>query len=225
MAMLIDGSWTGASDGAVDAVLNPATGEEIATVPRASAADVARAVAAAQAGAARMAALPAHRALRDPRGGGAADRGEPGGARRAALPRERQAHRRDDERGRGRGADLPRLCRGGQARLRPRLPARLHPGPRAVAGDHHAASRSGVVGGDRAVQLPGRALEPQGRRRARRRQRGDHQDAGGLPARGDRDQPLPRGGRAAARGAPARHRRAPRRARRWSRPTACRWSP
>ena len=61
MNMLIDGNWTGASDGAVDAVLNPATGEEIATVPRASAADVTRAVAAAQDGAARMAALPAHR--------------------------------------------------------------------------------------------------------------------------------------------------------------------
>jgi acyl-CoA reductase-like NAD-dependent aldehyde dehydrogenase len=61
MNMLIDGTWTGASDGAVDAVLNPATGEEIATVPRASAADVARAVAAAQDGAAQMAALPAHR--------------------------------------------------------------------------------------------------------------------------------------------------------------------
>jgi acyl-CoA reductase-like NAD-dependent aldehyde dehydrogenase len=59
--MLIDGDWTGASDGAVDAVLNPATEERIATVPRASASDVARAVAAAQAGAARMAALPAHR--------------------------------------------------------------------------------------------------------------------------------------------------------------------
>ena len=51
MHMLIDGNWTGASDGAVDAVLNPATGEEIATVPRASAADIARAVAAAQDGA------------------------------------------------------------------------------------------------------------------------------------------------------------------------------
>ena len=61
MEMLIDGNWTGASDGAVDAVLNPATGEEIARVPRASAVDVARAVAAAQDGAARMAALPAHR--------------------------------------------------------------------------------------------------------------------------------------------------------------------
>ena len=60
MAMLIDGGWSEASDGAVDPVLNPATGEEIATVPRASAADVARAVAAAQAGAARMAAMPAH---------------------------------------------------------------------------------------------------------------------------------------------------------------------
>jgi acyl-CoA reductase-like NAD-dependent aldehyde dehydrogenase len=61
MQMLIDGSWTGASDGAVDAVLNPATNAEIATVPRASAADVERAVAAAQRGAAAMAAMPAWR--------------------------------------------------------------------------------------------------------------------------------------------------------------------
>ncbi len=61
MNMLIDGSWTAASNGAVDAVINPATGEEIATVPRASEADIARAVAAAQDGAVRMAALPAHR--------------------------------------------------------------------------------------------------------------------------------------------------------------------
>jgi acyl-CoA reductase-like NAD-dependent aldehyde dehydrogenase len=61
MEMLIDGGWTGASDGAVDPVLNPATGEVIATVPHASAADVERAVAAARAGTARMAALPAHR--------------------------------------------------------------------------------------------------------------------------------------------------------------------
>ncbi len=61
MEMLIDGRWTGASDGAVDAVLNPATNAEIATVPRASMADVERAVAAAQRGAASMSALPAWR--------------------------------------------------------------------------------------------------------------------------------------------------------------------
>ena len=61
MDMLIDSAWTGASDGATDAVVNPATGEEVGSVPRASAADVARAVAAAQHGAARMAALPAYR--------------------------------------------------------------------------------------------------------------------------------------------------------------------
>jgi len=60
MDMLIDGGWTQASDGSTDAVLNPATNVEIATVPRATAADVERAVAAAQDGKARMAALPAH---------------------------------------------------------------------------------------------------------------------------------------------------------------------
>ena len=86
MNMLIDGSWTAASDGAVDAVINPATGEEIATVPRASEADIARAVAAAQDGAVRMARSPGTPPLRDPRDGGAANRGEPGSARRAALP-------------------------------------------------------------------------------------------------------------------------------------------
>ena len=36
MDMLIDGGWTGASDGSVDRVLNPATDDQIATVPRAS---------------------------------------------------------------------------------------------------------------------------------------------------------------------------------------------
>jgi acyl-CoA reductase-like NAD-dependent aldehyde dehydrogenase len=61
MDMLIDGAWTGASDGQVDAVLNPASGEQIDTVPRASLADVERAVAAAQRGKAAMAAMPAWR--------------------------------------------------------------------------------------------------------------------------------------------------------------------
>lgn len=61
MEMLIDGNWTGASDGATDAVLNPATNLQIATVPRATAADVDRAVTAAQQGATRMAALSAYR--------------------------------------------------------------------------------------------------------------------------------------------------------------------
>ncbi len=61
MHMLIDGGWTHASDGAVDPVLNPANDDEIATVPRASAVDVTRAVAAAQQGKQRMAALPAWR--------------------------------------------------------------------------------------------------------------------------------------------------------------------
>jgi acyl-CoA reductase-like NAD-dependent aldehyde dehydrogenase len=61
MDMLIDGSWIGASDGGTDAVLNPATNVEIDRVPRATAADVDRAVAAAQQGAAAMAAMPAHR--------------------------------------------------------------------------------------------------------------------------------------------------------------------
>lgn len=61
MDMLIDGGWTNASDGSTDPVLNPATDAEIATVPRATADDVARAIAAAQSGKRRMAALPAHR--------------------------------------------------------------------------------------------------------------------------------------------------------------------
>ena len=61
MDMLIDGQWTAASDGGTYAVLNPATEITIATVPRATQADVDRAVAAAQNGAARMAALSAFR--------------------------------------------------------------------------------------------------------------------------------------------------------------------
>ncbi|MDC9825358.1 aldehyde dehydrogenase family protein [Devosia sp. ZB163] len=61
MDMLIDGNWTSASDGAVDPVLNPADDSEIGTVPRATAADVERSVAAAQRGARAMAAMPAWR--------------------------------------------------------------------------------------------------------------------------------------------------------------------
>jgi acyl-CoA reductase-like NAD-dependent aldehyde dehydrogenase len=61
MDMLIDGSWTGASDGAVDDVLDPATGQRIDSVPRATQVDAERAVTAAQGGAKLMATLPAHR--------------------------------------------------------------------------------------------------------------------------------------------------------------------
>ncbi len=61
MDMLIEGGWTGASDGAVDDVLDPATGQRIGSVPRATQADAERAVAAAIGGARQMAALPAHR--------------------------------------------------------------------------------------------------------------------------------------------------------------------
>jgi acyl-CoA reductase-like NAD-dependent aldehyde dehydrogenase len=61
MLMLIDGGWTEAADGSTDPVLNPVTNEPITNVPRAGVADVVRAVAAAQQGRLRMAALPAHR--------------------------------------------------------------------------------------------------------------------------------------------------------------------
>jgi acyl-CoA reductase-like NAD-dependent aldehyde dehydrogenase len=61
MDMLIDGSWTTASDGGMDPVLNPANDEQLDTVPRATAADVKQVVSAARRGAAAMAALPAWR--------------------------------------------------------------------------------------------------------------------------------------------------------------------
>jgi acyl-CoA reductase-like NAD-dependent aldehyde dehydrogenase len=61
MDMLIDGSWTAASDGGLDPVLNPANDKEIDRVPRATAADVERAVAAARRGGAAMASLPSWR--------------------------------------------------------------------------------------------------------------------------------------------------------------------
>jgi acyl-CoA reductase-like NAD-dependent aldehyde dehydrogenase len=61
MLMLIDGDWTKAADGLADTILNPATNEPIADVPRAGSEDVLRAVAAAQHGKARMAAMPSHR--------------------------------------------------------------------------------------------------------------------------------------------------------------------
>ncbi len=61
MDMLIDGSWTAASDGGVDPVFNPANDDQIDTVPRATQGDVERAIAAARRGAAAMAACPAWR--------------------------------------------------------------------------------------------------------------------------------------------------------------------
>ena len=62
--MLIDGMWVDASDGAVDDIRNPATGEAIDTVPSGGAPDVERAVAAAQVGKARIGALPSHERCR-----------------------------------------------------------------------------------------------------------------------------------------------------------------
>ncbi|MDX1891455.1 aminobutyraldehyde dehydrogenase [Mycolicibacterium sp. 050158] len=56
--MFIDGAWTDAADGAVDQILAPATGEGFATAARGSAADVDRAVAAADAAFAGWAATP-----------------------------------------------------------------------------------------------------------------------------------------------------------------------
>jgi acyl-CoA reductase-like NAD-dependent aldehyde dehydrogenase len=60
MKMLIDGQWVSSSDGMVRAVRNPGTGEQIDTVPAASAADVERALDAAVEGSRRMRAMPAH---------------------------------------------------------------------------------------------------------------------------------------------------------------------
>jgi len=57
-AMYVAGDWTGGGEG--QAVVNPFTGEAIATVPRATRDDVERALAAAVDGARQMRALPAH---------------------------------------------------------------------------------------------------------------------------------------------------------------------
>lgn len=61
MDMLIDDHWTAGSDGVSDPILNPATNEEIARVPRAGPQDAERAIAAARQGSRRMAAVPAWR--------------------------------------------------------------------------------------------------------------------------------------------------------------------
>ena len=61
--MLVDGVWTGASDGATDEIRNPATGALIDTVPRGTVADAERAVAAAQQGRKRLARMPAHQRM------------------------------------------------------------------------------------------------------------------------------------------------------------------
>jgi acyl-CoA reductase-like NAD-dependent aldehyde dehydrogenase len=60
MKMLIDSQWTDSADGRTKGVRNPGTGEPIDGVPLATEADVDRAIAAAQAGAERMRAMPAH---------------------------------------------------------------------------------------------------------------------------------------------------------------------
>jgi len=64
MKMLIDGSWTDASNGATIQVLNSATQAFIDTVPQATEADVKRAIRAAQAGKAAWAATPVHERCR-----------------------------------------------------------------------------------------------------------------------------------------------------------------
>ena len=51
--IFVGGKWTDAAEGGTMEVLNPATGETIAEVPRCTAADVDAAVEAAKAGAAR----------------------------------------------------------------------------------------------------------------------------------------------------------------------------
>ncbi len=58
--MLIDGAWVGAASGAVDEIVNPANGARLDSVPRGGPDDVERAVAAAQQGKKRIAAVPAH---------------------------------------------------------------------------------------------------------------------------------------------------------------------
>ena len=60
MEMLINSEWVGASDGARIPVRNPATGETIDTVPKATVQDAERAVQAAQEGKAAMKRTPAH---------------------------------------------------------------------------------------------------------------------------------------------------------------------
>jgi len=64
MKMLIDGTWVDASDGKVLEVRNPATGELMDTVPAATDADAARAVAAAVRARPLIAAMPAHKRAR-----------------------------------------------------------------------------------------------------------------------------------------------------------------
>lgn len=61
MKMLIDGEWVAASDGAQMSILNPSTGGVIDSVPAATDADAARAVAAASRARPAIAAMPAHK--------------------------------------------------------------------------------------------------------------------------------------------------------------------
>ena len=121
MDMLIDGGWTQARTAPPTPCSTRPTKAEIDTVPRATAADVDRAVAAAQAGQRADGGAAGARALRDSPSGRRSHRAQPGGAEPAALPRERQdaSARRRARSGVG-DPHLPRLCRGGEAHLRPR---------------------------------------------------------------------------------------------------------
>ena len=204
--MLIDGGWTGASDGQVDPVLNPATNEQIATVPRATAADVERAVAAAQRGKAAMAAMPAWRRYEILEA--VARRIEENQTELGKLLCRENGKRIGETTSEvGVAARIFRGYAEEAKRIFGRsVPLNSIPGREKSLADHHArAARRDR--GHRAVQLSGRALEPQGGRRARGRQRRHHQDAGGLPARRHRGQPLPGGGRPPARRASIAHRR------------------
>ncbi len=198
----IDGRWVDADDGETFEVIDPATGESIAAVPRMGAAETRRAIEAAGRALPGWRSLLAKRAGADPAPLERPDARAPGGAGGAADDRAGQAAGRSHGRGRLRGELSGMVRRGGQAGLR-----RHHPDLRARPAHrrHQGAGRRHRR--DNAVELPRRDANPQGGPGAGRRLH-DGAQAGRADAahRAGGDAPR-RGGGAAARRAERRHRR------------------
>ena len=211
----IDGEWVIGGGGEIPSI-EPATGETLAMVGMADAADVARAAegAAARAEGVGGAAAPG------PRRGAAQGRAAVGAVRRRDRRLEHPRGRCDPAARRIRPArDGGRVLRGVRASLRA---ARVDPLQRRAAPLARRAGAGRRGRGDLAVQRAADPRHPRGRARPRAGQR---RAAQARPAHRHHRRRVDgadlRGGGAAGRAAAARARAAPRSARRWSPTRAC----
>ena len=165
--MLIGGEWVDAASGETFETVNPFTGRAWATVPRARAEDVDRAVAAARAAFGDWRALAAVERGRQAAPARRADRRERFADRHCGDDRQREADPRDGGPAARAGRLLPLLRgRGGQA-ARGDDPRRPHELPHL-----HAARAGRGGGGDHAVELAGAARLVEARAGAGRRLHG-----------------------------------------------------